>query len=72
MQIVVPNKDNIRETIKAIGQAIIDKADDVANDVKDVRTITLYSIIESDSATTIDITKSYYVREYEDKKELGG
>lgn len=62
MRIEVPRENNIVETIKAIGKILMDRAEDIGKDVKDVRNITIYSMISPEDIATIDVTKSYIVK----------
>lgn len=49
------------EKLKAIGQEIIDKASEIAQDLEGVMSITIHGKIERDCVTTLEITKELRV-----------
>lgn len=57
---------NVNKAIKAIGQELIKRAEDISNDIERVKTISIYAILTPDEITNFDITKNY-VAEYEEE-----
>ena len=60
--IYITSQENVEEALKAVGQTIINKAKDTATDIKDVRSISIYSSINAGEVVTVDITKSYVAK----------
>lgn len=60
----------VAKCIKAIGQDLIDRADDISNDVKNVVSITIYSKIVGEEIMNYDVTKNYYVKEFIDYNKI--
>lgn len=52
-------KENVIESIKSIGQDLINRAEDISNDLDDVTSITIYSRIENGVVINYDVTKNY-------------
>ena len=61
---IVPMGDNIEEAIKAIGETIINKANEIAKDIDDMTKISISSNIEPDKVVDVEISKTYYVKKY--------
>ncbi len=59
---IVSIEENVEETLKAIGQTIIDRATDIARDIEDVGSISIYASIRPNEVTTVDISKSYFAK----------
>lgn len=55
----VRNKESCVEAIKAIGQSIINRADDICNDLNRVSSITIHAHITPLEIVNFDITKNY-------------
>lgn len=51
-----------KESIIAIGQQLIERADDICNDLHDVGSITINAKIEADVVTNFDVIKNYNAR----------
>lgn len=64
-RIVPVGKDSVNEAIKAIGQELIRRADDISNDIKKVNTITIHVTLTPEEITNFDITKNY-IAEFEE------
>lgn len=47
--------------IKSIGQSLINRAEDICNDLDKVSSITIYANVEPTEITNFDITKNYCV-----------
>lgn len=60
----------VAKCIKAIGQDLIDRADDISNDVKNVVSITIYSKIVGEEIMNYDVTKNYYMKEFIDYNKI--
>lgn len=63
-------KEEIKKALISIGQEIIDRAEDVSNDLKLVRSITVFSQIEPSEAPTVRIEKEYIVTDKETPKQI--
>lgn len=59
--IEMSRKNDIKKYIKRIGQDLIDKADDITRDIKNVRSITIHSDITPDTILNYSIDKNYMV-----------
>lgn len=53
------SKEDVNKAIKAIGQELIERADDITNDLNMVHDITIYANITPTEVTNFDITKNY-------------
>lgn len=60
-------KENVKKSIIAIGQELIERADDITNDLKLVANIEIYAKLTPDEITNFDIKKNYTAT-YEDKE----
>lgn len=67
MTISVNGKENAIKSIKAIGQNLIEKAEEVCADLDNVRTITIYATLTPSEICNFDITKNY-VANFEEKE----
>lgn len=64
-----PNgKENVKKSITAIGQELIKRASDIANDLKLVANIEVYAKLTPDEITNFDIKKNY-IATFEEKEE---
>lgn len=52
-------QNNVEEAITAIGQSLIKRAKDIANDVNKVNNITIYANIVAGETVSFDIKKNY-------------
>ena len=66
-EIILPG-DNAKEAIIAIGQTLIERAEDITNDLNMVKSITIYANIQVNEAINFDITKNY-IATLKDNKE---
>lgn len=57
--ITIIGKENVNKAIKAIGQELIIRADDISNDIDKVNTITINAILTPTEIVNFDITKNY-------------
>lgn len=53
------SKESCIQAIKSIGQELIEKAEDIANDVKNVTSIKIDANITADEIVVVNITKQY-------------
>ena len=66
-EILIPTgKENVNKSIKAIGQELIRRADDIANDINKVSSITINVVLTPDEIVNFDVTKNY-IAEFENK-----
>lgn len=64
-------QDGVANCIKAIGQNLIDKAEDIAKDISDVMEITIYAKLNAEEVVSFDVAKTYIARlPNEDNKEV--
>lgn len=66
---VLKKENDLEKWIKAIGQNIIDKAEDIGRDTKKVRSVTIYANITPEEILNFDITKNYCIN-FEDTEEV--
>lgn len=52
-------KENVNKSIKAIGQELIRRADDISSDIERVGTITINAVLTPTEIVNFDITKNY-------------
>lgn len=57
--IIANNEEHCIKSIKAIGQNLIDRAEDICNDLDKVSSITIYANINPDNVVNFDVTKNY-------------
>lgn len=55
------NGSKMKEQIGQIGKDLISRAEDIARDIKGVRTITIHAEITPDEIINYDVTKNYGV-----------
>ncbi len=60
-------KENVKKSIIAIGQELIERADDITNDLKFVANIEINAKLTVDEVTNFDIKKNYIAR-FEEKE----
>lgn len=60
----------VAKCIKAIGQDLINKADDISNDLENVSSITIYSKIIGGDIINYDVTKNYCPKEFIDYDKI--
>ena len=59
---------NVKKSIIAIGQSLIEKAEDIARDCENVTSISIYAKLDPTEIVNFDVTKNYYAT-YKEKKE---
>lgn len=60
----------VAKCIKSIGQDLINRADDISNDLENVTSITIYSKIVGDKIINYDVTKNYHTKAFINYKEI--
>lgn len=55
----IKSKEDCINAIKAIGESLINRAEDICNDLNRVRSITIYAHIIPSECVNFDITKNY-------------
>lgn len=63
---IAPYK-NVKKSIIAIGQSLIEKADDIARDCENVASISIYANLNPTEIVNFDVTKNYYATYQETK-----
>lgn len=64
-EIIALGQENINKGIKAIGQELIRRADEISSDIKHVSTITINAVLTPEEVVNFDITKNY-IAEFEE------
>ena len=67
-QLTPIGKENAKNSIIAIGQELIRRADDITNDLKFVANIEIYAKLTPEEVANFDIKKNY-IASYEEKEE---
>lgn len=55
----IRSKEDCINAIKSIGQSLINRADDICNDLNRVSSITIYALMTPSEVVNFDITKNY-------------
>lgn len=58
--------NEVAKCIKSIGQDLINRADDISNDLKNVMSITIHSTICGGEVVNYDVTKNYNIEAFID------
>ena len=69
MNIITKNEETAKNGIIAIGQSLIEKAEEVARDLDRVASITIFAQLNPDEIINFDITKNYIAELKEENKE---
>lgn len=67
-RLTLNGKENVKKSIIAIGQELIKRASDIANDLKLVTNIEIYAKLIPGEVINFDIKKNY-IATFEDKEE---
>lgn len=67
-QLVPIGKENVKNSISAIGQELIKRADDITNDLEFVSNIEINAKLTPDEITNFDIKKNYIAKYSEEEK----
>lgn len=57
--ITITKKEDVNKSIKAIGQELIRRADDISKDVEMVSSITINAVLTPTEVVNFDITKNH-------------
>ena len=67
-QLVPIGKENVKNSIIAVGQELIKRADDITNDLEFVSNIEINAKLTPDEITNFDIKKNYIAKYSEEEK----
>lgn len=56
--------EEVSRCIKSIGQDLINRADDIARDIKQVTSIEIKARINREEIINYDVTKNYIIKDY--------
>lgn len=56
---ILTPRDGLKKSIIAIGQSLIERADDIARDIKNVASVTIYAQLNPTEIVNFDVTKNY-------------
>lgn len=69
MKIIVNNEETTKKSIIAIGQSLIERAEEISRDLDRVTSITIYAQLNPSEIVNFDITKNYIAELKEENKE---
>ena len=69
MKIIINNEETAKNGIIAIGQSLIEKAEEITKDLDRVTSITIFAQLNPSEITNFDITKNYVAELKEENKE---
>lgn len=69
MEIIVTNKEATKKGIIAIGQSLIERAEEISRDLDRVTSITIYAQLNPSEIVNFDITKNYTAEFKEENKK---
>ena len=69
MNIITKNEETAKNGIIAIGQSLIEKAEEITRDLDRVASITIFAQLNPDEIINFDITKNYIAELKEENKE---
>lgn len=69
MEIIVTNNEATKKGIIAIGQSLIERAEEISRDLDRVTSITIYAQLNPSEVVNFDITKNYTAEFKEENKE---
>ena len=69
MNIIIKNEETAKNGIIAIGQSLIEKAEEITRDLDKVASITIFAQINPGEIINFDITKNYIAELKEENKE---
>lgn len=68
MKIIVNNEETTKKSIIAIGQSLIERAEEISRDLDRVTSITIYAQLNPSEIVNFDITKNY-IAEFKEENE---
>lgn len=69
MKIIVNNGKTAKKSIIAIGQSLIERAEEISRDLDRVTSITIYAQLNPSEIVNFDITKNYIAEFKEENKK---
>lgn len=69
MEIIVKNEEETKKGIIAIGQSLIERAEEISRDLDRVTSITIYAQLNPSEIVNFDITKNYTAKFKEENKK---
>ena len=69
MNINIKNEETVKNGIIAIGQSLIERAEEITRDLDRVASITIFAQLNPDEIINFDITKNYIAELKEENKE---
>lgn len=69
MEIIVTNNEATKKGIIAIGQSLIERAEEISRDLDRVTSITIFAQLNPSEIVNFDITKNYIAEFKEENKE---
>lgn len=69
MKIIVNNEEATKKGIIAIGQSLIERAEEISRDLDRVTSITIYAQLNPSEIVNFDITKNYTAEFKEENKK---
>ena len=69
MEIIIKNEETAKNGIIAIGQSLIERAEEITRDLDRVTSITIFAQLNPDEIINFDITKNYVAELKEENKE---
>lgn len=69
MKIIVNNEETAKKSIIAIGQSLIERAEEISRDLDRVTSITIYAQLNPSEIVNFDITKNYIAEFKEENKK---
>ena len=68
MKIIIKNEETAKNGIIAIGQSLIEKAEEITRDLERVASITIFAQLNPGEIINFDITKNYTAELKEENK----
>ena len=69
MNVIIKNEETAKNGIIAIGQSLIEKAEEITRDLDRVQSITIFAQLNPIEVVNFDITKNYIAELKEENKE---
>ena len=68
MNVIIKNEETAKNGIIAIGQSLIERAEEITRDLDRVQSITIFAQLNPDEIINFDITKNYTAELKEENK----
>ena len=69
MNVIIKNEETAKNGIIAIGQSLIERAEEITKDLDRVQSITIFAQLNPGEIINFDITKNYIAELKEENKE---